>query len=80
LTAFGFLRYPTLPVVSVMVQPQRGQREELPAQLVPQEEQVLVQLEQPLLQVEVLPRLFTQAPLYVLQEQVSVEGAAGTVF
>ena len=62
-----------------MVQPQRGQREALPAQLVPQEEQVLVQEEQPLLQVLVLPRLFTQAPLYVLQEQVLVEAPATAV-
>lgn len=39
-------------VLWVIVQPQRGQREVLPAQVVPQEEQVLV-----------VPRLLTQLPL-----------------
>ena len=49
-----------------MVQPQRGQREVFPAQVVPQDEQVLVQLPQ------VAPRLFTQLPSWVVQvEQVA---------
>ena len=47
-----------------MVQPQRGQREVFPAQVVPQEEQVLVQLPQ------LVPRLFTQPPSRVVQAQV----------
>lgn len=53
-----------------MVQPQRGQREVFPAQVVPQDEQVLVQLPQ------VAPRLFTQLPSWVVQvEQVAAAAA-----
>ena len=53
-----------------MVQPQRGQREVFPAQVVPQDEQVLVQLPQ------VAPRLFTQLPSWVVQvEQVAALSA-----
>ena len=59
------LRVPPLlcvfQVLRVMVQPQRGQREVFPAQVVPQDEQVLVQLPQ------VAPRLFTQLPSCVVQ-------------
>ena len=52
-----------------MVQPQRGQREVFPAQVVPQDEQVLVQLPQ------VAPRLFTQLPSCVEQAQVLAAAA-----
>ena len=52
-----------------MVQPQRGQREVFPAQVVPQDEQVLVQLPQ------VAPRLFTQLPSCVVQAQVLAAAA-----
>ena len=52
-----------------MVQPQRGQREVFPAQVVPQDEQVLVQLPQ------VAPRLFTQLPSCVVQAQVAAAAA-----
>ena len=50
----------------VMALPQRGHWAVLPAQVVPQEEQV----EQP---VQLCPRLFTQVPLYMVQLQEAAE-------